>query len=161
MHRHELEDLAARFLAGLSTRHVLRRLAFLDDPGNALEEPRLEARRVGAGTELLDEHDHLALRVDGEHGGDVPALEHLAGELRSEPAAVLAMAQPIAVDAPVALEDRGLLDDLDVDAHAYRPRDAPREQARASCLMVNPPHDPAGLERASILPAGGIAIVFK
>ena len=115
-------DLAVGLLDGLAARHIFRFLARLDDAGDAFDEPRrgrvVEPRRgqrgIGAGPELLNKHQHVAVGIEEQDGDRVAALEDFAFHLAAPAAVEELVPQAIAVDPEIALEGGGFFDDLDV-----------------------------------------------
>ena len=74
------------------------------DAGNDFQLPRRATVSVGPDAELLDQQHAVALRVVGQHGGGVAALEQLALERPAPAAAEQAVAQPITVDPKITLK---------------------------------------------------------
>ena len=53
---------------------------------------------IGARSELADQHDLVAQRVVGQHGGRMSALEHLAPKCAALTALIETVAEEIAAD---------------------------------------------------------------
>ena len=109
----EVQDFQAGLLERLAARHLVRALAVLDDTGDRLEQPGIAIRLERAGAELLDQHDLVAHRVVGQHGGGMAAREHLAHQLRTEAAREPPVPQPVAHHPKIAVEHHRTIEDLD------------------------------------------------
>src|SRR5262249_22341581 len=103
VHRHHVEDLTARFLLRLAARHCLRRLAPVDNAGHELQLPQGHVGCRGANAELLDHHHGIPLRIIGQYGYGMPALEHLAPDLAAPAAGKQAVTKATDIDAEVSL----------------------------------------------------------
>ncbi len=107
-------DPYAGFLQRLAAGDGLDRLAFVDDAGHGLDQPRFRiAGGVGAGPELLDQHHLIARRIVGQDADGMAALEDLARDLGAHAAGMALVPQPVAVDREISLEDTARLHDLD------------------------------------------------
>ena len=85
----------------------------LEDAGHDLPGPRMAAGGVGAGAELADQHDLVAPRVVGQHGGRWAALEYFTLQDAALAALVEAVAEAVAADAEKTLEGDDMVDQLD------------------------------------------------
>src|SRR6185503_4851230 len=116
----DVGELDMRLFPGLAAHDVGGGLAGIYDAGHDLDEPGIAAGRVGAGPELLDQHEAVEHRIVGQHRGGLAALEHFADEGLAPIAVVALVADAVAIDLEPALVDGGLLDDLDVVARELR-----------------------------------------
>ena len=72
----------------------------------------MAAGDIGAGAELADQHDLVALRIVGQHGAGLAALEHFAADDAAHAALVQRVPEEIAADLEVALERDLVADEL-------------------------------------------------
>src|SRR5438128_570213 len=85
-------------LADLVADHGLGGLVLFDHPGHRFPGPGVAARGVGAGAELADQHDLVALRIVEQNGARLAALEHLAADDAAHAAVVQRVTEEIAED---------------------------------------------------------------
>ncbi len=81
-HRQQFLHLAPGLLERLASRHLLRRLAFLHQSGNQLQQPRTARAKCGTDTELLHHADRIEQGVIEQHAYRLAAAMQLPPQRR-------------------------------------------------------------------------------